>query len=62
MTNENFLKIADTFRDPRVWRIKNNKWFKDNIWGEESAYGDVHLDPNQIKEFNTKQKIFNILK
>jgi N-acetyl sugar amidotransferase len=33
MTEEEFDRIADTFRDPRVWR-KNSKgeWEKDNIW------------------------------
>ena len=56
MTSEEFWKIADTFRDPRVWRIKSNKWFKDNIWGEESSYGDVHLDAKQVEEFKNKQK------
>ena len=49
-----FWKIADTFRDPRVWNIKNNKWYKDNLWGGQSSYGDVHLDEKQIKEFNFK--------
>jgi N-acetyl sugar amidotransferase len=33
MTEEEFDRVADTFRDPRVWR-KNDKgeWEKDNIW------------------------------
>ena len=33
-----FGKWLTRLSDPRVWRIKNNKWFKDNIWGEASAY------------------------
>jgi hypothetical protein len=32
MTEEEFDRIADTFRDPRVWRRKNSEWVKDNIW------------------------------
>jgi N-acetyl sugar amidotransferase len=44
MTEEEFWAIADTFRDPRVWWIEGNEWWKDNIWGEPSSYGPVHLD------------------
>ena len=32
MTEEEFWKIADTFRDHRVWWIEGNKWCKYNIW------------------------------
>jgi N-acetyl sugar amidotransferase len=42
MTEQEFDRICDTFRDKRVWRIENNQWVKDNIWGEPSAYGPVH--------------------
>lgn len=32
-TEEQFDKVADTFRDPRVWWIdESGKWKKDNIW------------------------------
>jgi len=35
MTEEEFDRIADTFRDPRVWRRdKSGQWVKDNIWTE----------------------------
>jgi len=43
MTEEKFDHICDTFRDRRVWRIENGFWVKDNIWGEPSTYGPVHL-------------------
>ena len=34
-TEEKFDCIADTFRDPRVWRKNvNGEWEKDNIWEE----------------------------
>ena len=36
MTEEEFDATCDTFRDPRVWRIEDGRWFKDNIWGGES--------------------------
>ena len=43
MGEEEFFRIADTFRDPRVWWIENGEWWKDNIWGEPSSYGKVQL-------------------
>jgi N-acetyl sugar amidotransferase len=55
MTEERFWQIADTFRDHRVWWIQNGEWWKDNIWGEASSYGKVHLTTDQIRMFNDKQ-------
>ncbi|MBL4818713.1 MAG: N-acetyl sugar amidotransferase [Deltaproteobacteria bacterium] len=43
ITEEEFWKTADKFRDPRVWWIKDKKWWKDNLWGSSSSYGEVHL-------------------
>ena len=54
MSEEEFWRIADTFRDPRVWAIKNDRWWKDNIWGEPEAYGPVHLSGSEIKQFDQK--------
>lgn len=34
MTEEEFDRIADTFRDSRVWSKINGEWIKDNIWDE----------------------------
>ena len=31
MSEEEFDRIADHFRDPRVWKWVNNKWEKDEI-------------------------------
>jgi N-acetyl sugar amidotransferase len=50
MTEEEFDHIADGFRDPRVWRVENDKWVKDNVWGEPSSYGPVHRHPEQAKK------------
>ncbi|MBI2057844.1 MAG: N-acetyl sugar amidotransferase [Candidatus Yanofskybacteria bacterium] len=50
-TEEKFDKIADTFRDPRVWWIKDGQWWKDNLWGKPSAYGKVHLDRKQQEKY-----------
>lgn len=35
MTEEEFDRIADTFRDPRVWRKERGEWVKENIWDQE---------------------------
>jgi N-acetyl sugar amidotransferase len=44
MTESEFDRVCDTFRDRRVWRVENGQWVKDNIWGEPSAYGPVHME------------------
>ena len=41
MTEDEFWRTADRFRDKRVWRVENGQWVKDNIWGSASAYGPV---------------------
>ena len=57
MTEEAFWKTADTFRDPHVWRIENNEWVKDNIWGPPSAFGKVHLTDAQISDFQKRKTL-----
>ena len=51
MDEETFWKIADSFRDPNIWWIENNRWYKDNIWGKPSSYGEVHLTDEQKKKY-----------
>ena len=41
MSEEEFDRIADTFRDQRVWRIEDGQWVKKTAWGVEAAYGPV---------------------
>jgi N-acetyl sugar amidotransferase len=41
LSEEEFWKTADRFRDKRVWRSEDGQWVKDNIWGGSSAYGPV---------------------
>lgn len=50
-TEAHFDQVADTFRDPLVWWIRNNKWCKLDIDGVEREYGDVHLSKEQTKLF-----------
>jgi len=51
MTKDDFWKIADGFRDPRVWWIKNGEWYKDNIWGDPSSYGEVRIDKDLQEKY-----------
>jgi N-acetyl sugar amidotransferase len=51
ISEEEFRKTADTFRDPRVWWIEDGKWWKDTIWGEAQSYGNVHLPKNEWKKY-----------
>ena len=53
MKESEFWKIADTFRDPRVWKI-NNIWIKEDIDGITREYGNVNLSKDQIANFNKK--------
>lgn len=46
-----FDKVSDQFRDPRVWWIKDGKWFKQNIDGTESSYGKVKLEKKETNRF-----------
>ncbi len=41
MTEAEFDRIADRWRDPRVWRVEDGHWVKENVWGGSSAYGKV---------------------
>lgn len=45
MEEEEFDAVADTFRNPRVWRVRDGEWVKENIWGGESSYGPVRALP-----------------
>ena len=51
-TEKEFDKVADSFRNPRVWWIKNGQWWKDNVWGQSSAYGKVHLPQKDQKKYH----------
>lgn len=52
MTEAEFDETCDQFRDRRVWWIESGQWYKENIWGEPSAYGPVYLkDPEKWKHY-----------
>jgi len=52
MKEDEFFQISDTFRDPRVWWIQNGKWYKDNLSGEPSAYGEVQLSEEEQEKYS----------
>jgi len=54
MDEEEFFRTADTFRDPRVWWIQDGQWWKDNPWGEPSAYGKVLLPKDAWPKYQKK--------
>lgn len=56
MTEEEFDVIADTFRDPRVWRIEGDEWVKENVWGESSSYGKVKLPPESWSKYQLDEQ------
>ena len=43
MSEARFDCIFDTFRDPRVWWIKNGEWWRQTIDGGPRSYGHVFL-------------------
>lgn len=51
LSADEFWRTADTFRSPRVWWIEEGQWWKDNLWGEPSAYGPVHLPLDQQQKY-----------
>ena len=59
MNEGEFWAIADTFRDPRVWWIKDNRWWKDTLWGEPAEYGEVRLSEKQKKDFEARRGKIN---
>ncbi|MDB2543602.1 N-acetyl sugar amidotransferase [Woeseiaceae bacterium] len=56
MSKDEWWSIADTFRDPRVWWIEDGMWWKHNVWGTPSSFGEVHLNQEQLDAFNKRQK------
>ena len=57
LSENEFWNIADSFRDPRVWRIESGEWVKDNIWGGSSSYGKVSLDEFEQSKYIRERQI-----
>ena len=43
MAETDFDRIADTFRDPRVWMVRNGEWVKMDVDGVERSYGKAWI-------------------
>ena len=57
MGEAEFDQIADTFRNPRVWWIQEDQWWKQNLWGEPSSYGPVHYsDQLDVEKYHLKSQ------
>ena len=54
LSEDEFWKTAESFRDPDVWWIENNEWYKDNIWNKPSSYGKVWK--NSVDNLKYKKK------
>lgn len=48
---DEFDHVADRFRDPNVWWIKNREWRKRDIDGVERSYGEINLHKNCVNKF-----------
>lgn len=51
MSEAEFDRVSDTFRNPRVWSIESGQWVKENVWGGTSAYGKVHLEGADLEKW-----------
>ncbi|MBC2601068.1 N-acetyl sugar amidotransferase [Puniceicoccus vermicola] len=49
MSEEEFDHIADTFRSPKVWWIKDNQWHKQTPRGDVKSYGQVNLSESETE-------------
>ena len=56
MSVDEFWKIADTFRDHRVWWIENNSWHKQDIDGKIRSYQSVNINKEQVIKFNQRRE------
>jgi hypothetical protein len=52
ITEEEFWRVADSFRSPKVWSIQNGHWVKDCVWGTKQAFGKVYLEEKNWKNYN----------
>ena len=51
MDENEFWKVADSFRDPRVWWIENNTWFRKAINGKDFEDQPVRLEASKRAKF-----------
>jgi hypothetical protein len=54
MSEAEFDRTSDTFRDPRVWSIVDGRWKKSDIWGGEGDYGPVFLADGDLERWTRR--------
>ena len=54
-TEQEFDLVADHFRDPNVWFIRDGQWCKLDIDLQETRYGSVHLPENARSKYHIEQ-------
>tara|TARA_Y100001970_G_scaffold129887_1_gene160163 strand:- start:40222 stop:41415 length:1194 start_codon:yes stop_codon:yes gene_type:complete len=58
MSEEEFDTIADTFRDPNIWKIYDKKWWKYDINNKPEFFGNIKLkDENLIHNYIEEPKL-----
>lgn len=45
LPEDEFDRVADGFRDRRVWAVEDGQWVKDTLWGGREAFGPVAPAP-----------------
>jgi len=53
-SEQEFDEVADKFRDPSVWWIRDNQWCKKDIDGQERTYGKVFLNNESQRKYYTE--------
>lgn len=51
ITEDEFDYISDQFRDPRIWFIENNKWYKEDVDNQIRCYGITSLSSTDQKKY-----------
>lgn len=51
MSENEFWRTADSFRSPKVWKIKDGQWVKKCVWGGEQSFGKVYLEKPEWKKY-----------
>ncbi len=51
MSEDEFDHIADTFREVKIWKINNNKWYKLDIDNEYRCYGETALSYEEQQNY-----------
>ena len=54
MSEDEFDEIADTFRDPRVWWIEDDGWYRHGLTGEKVSHEKVKLPKDRWYNYENR--------